>query len=132
MIFHCCFARTKWNEKNGAVVPMVGVPHGMTHWTPETQPAVAKCHAPFYKYDDWLTGYRLSHWLSGGCTIDYGSVSVKPLWHVGTPEQLHATILGFLARRRESNANAKYPDEERSTRREARTTFTRRKANSAR
>eukprot|EP00618_Florenciella_parvula_P021625 CAMPEP_0119486626 /NCGR_PEP_ID=MMETSP1344-20130328/12976_1 /TAXON_ID=236787 /ORGANISM="Florenciella parvula, Strain CCMP2471" /LENGTH=69 /DNA_ID=CAMNT_0007521411 /DNA_START=364 /DNA_END=570 /DNA_ORIENTATION=+ len=52
----------------------------MTQWTPESQPAVNKCHAPYYMHNKWLTGYRLSHWLSGSCTIDYGSVSVIPLW----------------------------------------------------
>ena len=57
-----------WNEPLGSTAPLVGLPHGMTHITMETQRAVNKCIAPFYAEDDAVTGIRLSHWLSGSCT----------------------------------------------------------------
>src|SRR5258708_17588775 len=51
---------------------------GMTGWTPETQPTENKCLSPYYDKDPKLTGFRGSHWLSGSCTQDYGTVTVMP------------------------------------------------------
>ena len=67
-----------WNEAFGANAPLVGTPNAMTHWSAETQRSVSKCIAPFY-YGEPVTGFRLSHWLSGSCTQDYGSVTVVPV-----------------------------------------------------
>jgi predicted alpha-1,2-mannosidase len=63
---------------DGQTYPVVGVPFGMTGWTPETQPTEDKCLSPYYDKDTKLTGFRGSHWLSGSCTQDYGSVTVMP------------------------------------------------------
>lgn len=64
---------------DGQTYPVVGMPFGMTGWTPETQPTEAKCLSPYYYKDSKLTGFRGSHWLSGSCTQDYGSVSLMPV-----------------------------------------------------
>jgi predicted alpha-1,2-mannosidase len=63
---------------DGQTYPVVGVPFGMTGWTPETQPTENKCLSPYYDKDPKLTGFRGSHWLSGSCTQDYGTVTVMP------------------------------------------------------
>jgi putative alpha-1,2-mannosidase len=68
-----------WNEAYGNVAPFVGTPHGMTHWTVETQRSTYKCISPFYAADRAITGVRISHWLSGSCTQDYGSVTILPV-----------------------------------------------------
>jgi predicted alpha-1,2-mannosidase len=60
----------------GQTFPAVGVPFGMTHWTPQTQASEDKCVAPYYAQDERLQGIRASHWWSGSCTHDYGSVTV--------------------------------------------------------
>src|ERR1700761_882368 len=64
---------------DGQTYPVVGMPFGMTGWTPETQPTENKCISPYYDKDPKLTGFRGSHWLSGSCTQDYGSVSLMPV-----------------------------------------------------
>lgn len=66
-------------EHDGQTYPVVGMPFGMTGWTPETQPTEAKCVSPYYYKDSKLTGFRGSHWMSGTCTQDYGSVSLMPV-----------------------------------------------------
>jgi predicted alpha-1,2-mannosidase len=66
------------SELRGQTFPAVGVPHGMTHWTPQTQATERKCIAPYYHEDDSIQGFRGSHWLSGSCTQDYGSVTIMP------------------------------------------------------
>lgn len=68
-----------WNEALGNVAPLVGTPHGMTHITVETQRSSYKCISPFYRDDEAVTGIRLSHWLSGSCTQDYGSATIIPV-----------------------------------------------------
>ena len=65
-------------ESNAQVVPFVTAPFGMTQWTPETQTSEQKCVAPYYFKDQNLTGFRASHWMSGSCTQDYGSVTIMP------------------------------------------------------
>ncbi len=72
----------------GQTVPAVGMPFAMTNWTPETQPTERKCVAPYHYTDPRITGFRASHWLSGSCAQEYGSVTLMPLTgpvHV-TPE----------------------------------------------
>lgn len=66
-------------EHDGQTYPVVGMPFGMTGWTPETQPTENKCLSPYYYKDSKLTGFRGSHWMSGTCTQDYGSVSLMPV-----------------------------------------------------
>ncbi len=69
----------KGSEEHGQTVPAVCVPHGMTLWTPQTRDTEEKCIAPYYFADTDLQGFRASHWISGGCTQDYGSVSLAAL-----------------------------------------------------
>lgn len=62
----------------GQTAPIVGEPFAMTNWTPETRATEKKCVAPYYFADTKLTGFRASHWMSGSCTQDYGSVTLMP------------------------------------------------------
>ena len=66
-------------ENNAQVIPSVTMPWGMTNWTPQTRNTEKKCEAPYYYKDSLITGFRGSHWLSGSCTQDYGSVTFMPL-----------------------------------------------------
>ena len=61
---------------SGQTFPAVGVPFGMTHWTPQTQASEDKCISPFYSQDTRIQGFRGSHFWSGSCTHDYGSATV--------------------------------------------------------
>lgn len=69
----------KGSEEHGQTVPAVGVPHGMTLWTPQTQDTEQKCIAPYYFTDSLFQGFRNSHWISGGCTQDYGSMTLSAI-----------------------------------------------------
>ncbi len=66
------------SELKGQNYPAVGRPFGMTQWTPETRTTEAKCISPYYYNDQYLTGFRGTHWMSGSCTQDYGSATVMP------------------------------------------------------
>jgi len=67
-------------ENNAQVVPSVTVPFGMTNWTPQTKATETKCHAPYYYTDSIIQGFRGSHWLSGSCVQDYGSMTIMPVF----------------------------------------------------
>ncbi|WP_263370893.1 GH92 family glycosyl hydrolase [Granulicella cerasi] len=60
----------------GQTYPATGVPFAMTHWTPQTRAGETKCVAPYYFVDDRIQGFRGSHFLSGSCVPDYGSVTL--------------------------------------------------------
>lgn len=64
---------------DGQTYPAAGVPFGMTQWTPQTQASEAKCIAPYYYKDTRIQGFRGSHFLSGSCVQEYGSLTVMPL-----------------------------------------------------
>ncbi|UOY08218.1 GH92 family glycosyl hydrolase [Muricauda sp. SCSIO 64092] len=66
-------------ENNAQVVPYVTIPFGMTNWTPQTKVTETKCHAPYYYTDSIIQGFRGSHWLSGSCVQDYGSMTIMPI-----------------------------------------------------
>lgn len=66
------------SELRGQNIPAIGRPFGMTQWTPETRTTEQKCTAPYYYNDQYITGFRGSHWMSGSCTQDYGSVTLMP------------------------------------------------------
>ncbi|GEO05350.1 hypothetical protein AAE02nite_30140 [Adhaeribacter aerolatus] len=66
------------SELKGQTFPAVGVPFGMTHWTPQTRTTERKCISPYYHADTKISGFRGSHWMSGSCTQDYGSVTIMP------------------------------------------------------
>ena len=67
------------NEPRGQTFPAVGMPFGMTHFTPQTRNSAAKCVSPYYHGDRFLQGIRASHWMSGSCTQDYGSFTLMPV-----------------------------------------------------
>jgi predicted alpha-1,2-mannosidase len=67
------------SELRGQTFPAVGVPNGMTSWTPQTRATERKCVAPYYYEDQKIQGFRGSHWLSGSCTQDYGSFTIMPV-----------------------------------------------------
>ncbi len=64
------------SELRGQTFPAVGVPFGMTQWTPQTKATEQKCLSPYYYQDDSIQGFRASRWMSGSCTQDYGSVTL--------------------------------------------------------
>ncbi|HEY4150042.1 MAG TPA: GH92 family glycosyl hydrolase [Chitinophagaceae bacterium] len=66
-------------EQNANTIPAVGLPFGMTQWTAQTQATENKCIPPYFYKDTLLNGFRGTHWISGSCTQDYGSVSIMPL-----------------------------------------------------
>jgi len=66
-------------ERLANTIPAVGTPFAMTQWTPQTRTSEQKCLAPYYYKDEKLSGFRGTHWLSGSCTQDYGSVTIMPL-----------------------------------------------------
>lgn len=70
----------KGTEEYGQTLPAVLEPNGMNFWTPQTQDTEQKCIAPYYYKDTLLQGFRNSHWIVGGCTQDYGSMTLMPLW----------------------------------------------------
>ena len=63
----------------GQTYPAAGVPFGMTQWVPQTRDGENKCVAPYYFADHKIQGFRGSHFPSGSCTQDYGSVTVMPI-----------------------------------------------------
>ncbi len=69
----------KHTEEYGQTLPAVLEPHGMNFWTAQTQDTELKCKAPYYYKDDSIQGFRNSHWLVGGCTQDYGSMTLMPV-----------------------------------------------------
>ncbi len=67
------------SEKNANTIPSVGLPFGMTQFTPQTRLTENKCIPPYFYKDSLLSGFRATHWLSGSCTQDYGSVTIMPV-----------------------------------------------------
>lgn len=68
----------KNTEEYGQTLPAVLEPNGMNFWTPQTQDTEIKCKAPYYYKDKKIQGFRNSHWIVGGCTQDYGSMTLMP------------------------------------------------------
>ncbi|QEC78548.1 GH92 family glycosyl hydrolase [Mucilaginibacter ginsenosidivorax] len=60
-------------------IPAVTTPFAMTQWSPQTQTSENKCIAPYRYSDNYFSGIRASHWLSGSCTQDYGSFTIMPV-----------------------------------------------------
>jgi predicted alpha-1,2-mannosidase len=65
-------------EREGQTFPAVGFPFAMTSWTPQTRAGEIKCIAPYYFTDAKIQGFRGSHFLSGSCVPDYGSMTLMP------------------------------------------------------
>ncbi len=68
----------KGSEECGQTIPAVLEPHGMNFWTAQTRNTEKKCISPYYYTDSIFYGFRNSHWISGGCTQDYGSMTITP------------------------------------------------------
>ena len=60
----------------GNTFPGVGVPFGMTAWTPATAATEKKGVIPYVYKAGRIVGFRGSHFLSGSATQDYGSFQV--------------------------------------------------------
>ncbi len=78
-IVHDAGAFGAGTEELAQTIPAVLVPNGMNFWTPQTQDTERKCVAPYYYKDSLLQGFRNSHWIVGGCTQDYGSMTLMPV-----------------------------------------------------
>jgi predicted alpha-1,2-mannosidase len=63
----------------GQTFPATGLPFAMTQWTPQTRDGNVKCVAPYYDRDTRIQGFRGSHFPSGSCMQDYGSVTLMPV-----------------------------------------------------
>ncbi len=84
----------KDSEEHGQTLPAVGVPHGMNLWTAQTRDTEEKCVAPYYYADSLLQGFRNSHWIVGGCTQDYGSMTLHVMGGgLRTSPESRATLL---------------------------------------
>jgi putative alpha-1,2-mannosidase len=57
---------------------MIGVPQGLTTWTPQTRATEQKCIPPYYYNDGKIQGFRASHWMNGSCVQDYGTMTLMP------------------------------------------------------
>lgn len=88
----------KGTEELGQTLPAVFSPHGMNFWTPQTRDTENKCVAPYYYADSLFQGFRCSHWIVGGCTQDYGSMTLMPLsGNLRTTPELRATPFSHTA-----------------------------------
>lgn len=67
----------KGTEELGQTLPAVLSPNGMNFWTAQTRDTELKCIAPYYFTDSLFQGFRNSHWITGGCTQDYGSMTIS-------------------------------------------------------
>lgn len=83
------------SEERGQNFPGVGKPFGMTQWTPETRTTEIKCVSPYYYNDKYITGFRGSHWMSGSCTQDYGSITLMPFTSAIQDTLSHAPVSKF-------------------------------------
>lgn len=66
------------SEEFGQTLPAVLEPNGMNFWTAQTRDTELKGVAPYYYKDSLFQGFRNSHWIVGGCTQDYGSMTLFP------------------------------------------------------
>ena len=95
------------SEETGQTIPAVGRPFGMTQWTPETRTTELKCVSPYFYNDKYITGFRGSHWLSGGCTQDYGSVTLMP-FTTNLPDTLIHNPSSRFSHKKETSTPAYY------------------------
>lgn len=66
-------------EPLGQCMPAVLVPYGMNFWTAQTESSEGHGVSPYYYNKTRMHGFRNSHYISGGSTQDYGTVSIMPL-----------------------------------------------------
>ena len=90
-------------DGGGQTTPNVGVPFGMTQWTPATRNGEVRLRAPYYYKDTELVGLRGSHFLSGSGTKDYGSF--QHLAGMGEPDLSR----GYLSTRLDHRLEESHP-----------------------
>ena len=90
-------------DGGGQTTPNVGVPFGMTQWTPATRNGEVRLRAPYYYKDTELVGLRGSHFLSGSGTKDYGSFQL--LAGMGAPD----LSKGYLSTRLDHHLEESHP-----------------------
>lgn len=95
------------SEEKGQTIPSVGRPFGMTQWCVETRTTEVKCIAPYYYNDKYISGFRATHWMSGSCTQDYGSITVMP-FTTTRPDTLKFLPVSKFSHRNETAAPAYY------------------------
>jgi predicted alpha-1,2-mannosidase len=95
------------SEQKGQNFPAVGRPFGMTQWTAETRTSENKCISPYYYDDRFITGFRGSHWMSGSCTQDYGSMSVMP-FTASRPDTVKSCPVSAFSHANEKSTPAYY------------------------
>lgn len=95
------------SEEKGQNFPAVGRPFGMTQWTPETRLTETKCISPYYYNDSQITGFRGSHWMSGSCTQDYGSVTLMP-FTTGRPDTVKTSPVSVFSHKNEKATPSYY------------------------
>jgi predicted alpha-1,2-mannosidase len=95
------------SEDKGQTFPAVGRPFGMTQWTPETRTSENKCISPYYYNDSYITGFRGSHWMSGSCTQDYGSMSLMPFTS-NLPDTVKNSPVSVFSHKNENSTPAYY------------------------
>lgn len=66
-------------EPLGQCMPAVLVPYGMNFWTAQTEQSEGHGVCPYYSNKTMLQGFRNSHYINGGSTQDYGTVTIMPL-----------------------------------------------------
>ncbi len=67
------------NGDNGQCMPAVLTPNGMNFWTAQTENSERHAVCPYYAKRTKLQGFRNSHFIDGGCTQDYGTVTIMPM-----------------------------------------------------
>lgn len=63
---------------NGNTYPQIGVPFAHTPFSPQTRATENKCNSPYYYKDSNFHGMRKTHFMSGSCVIEYGSMTLIP------------------------------------------------------
>lgn len=66
-------------DNYGQCMPAVLVPYGMNFWIPQTGKTEAHGVSPYYDNAEKIQGFRNSHYINGGSTQDYGSVTIMPM-----------------------------------------------------
>ena len=81
----------------GNTAPFAGPPFSHTPWTAQTRDSEDKCQSPYYYFDTYWQGMRRSHWMSGSCTIDYGSATIIPSLTLNLKEALRYHTMNHSA-----------------------------------
>lgn len=66
------------SSDNGNTLPQLGVPFAHSPFSPQTRATENKCVSPYYYQDPFFQGMRKTHFMSGSCVIEYGSVTIIP------------------------------------------------------